>query len=157
MYVCPFLSWFVYWSVYKMYFIKYMPLSYVWISLRDCVTVWIFWCQFPVASLGCVCASLCSYLPAQSFISMYVSIFTCWIHFLLFSFSVSATFYLLLSPSPGAGSTAEWVRRHTLKSDCLWPDLSSATYCEMTLDKYLHISELQFSHLKYADDNRAQS
>ena len=58
---------------------------------------------------------------------------------------------------PGQVAQQSGLEDITLKSDCLGPDLSSAAYCEKTLDKYLHISELQFSHLKYSDNNRAQS
>lgn len=45
-----------------------------------------------------------------------------------FSFSVSATFYLLLSLTPRTGSTAEQIQVQTLEPDCLGPDLSSAIY-----------------------------
>ena len=84
------------------------------------------------------------------------------------SFGVTMTWIWILSVSlplstyfshslPGQVAQQSGLEDITLKSDCLGPDLSSAAYCEKTLDKYLHISELQFSHLKYSDNNRAQS
>lgn len=124
----------------------------VWISLCGCVQCESLYIRFPLPLWGvCVFLStpfcLILYLYAQVSFKMFK---------LFFFFSVSAFFYLFLSLSPRTGSIARWIRVQMLEPNRLGPDLSSATHCVMTLGKFLNISVLQFSHLKYKDNNSLQ-
>lgn len=124
-------------------------MPFLCVNLCNCVTIWVFLYQFSITL--CLLIPFCPILYLHVGISFYVLSYLS-----IFFFSVSASFYLFLSVSPGTGSIAKQISVQTMEPDCLGSDHGSVIYCMMTLYKSLNISVLQFSHLKYEDDTSPQ-